>query len=997
MGNTNQNEKVNIVIDLAECMNARSFDSDKIIHKAEFERCVELINSKIEKIDRNQNSVNDTFIRTRYNDTITILGSRGSGKTSFLMSVLNEFKDNSKIEILDIIDPTLIEEKGHIFLTLISLINSKVEEAISKAECNPCSKEHHNRSCWDKFVKKMAAGLPYIGIDNNSLYSNWHDPEHIMKKGLECVKAAKELEENFEKVVKYALDILGKKAFLIAFDDIDVNFEKGWQVLETIRKYLTSPHIITLLSGDIKLFSKAIRKNQWNNFGNNLLTYEGEKLKRIDQFDDMVTELESQYLQKIMKTPNRIHLLTIGELINNNQVNLAINNQENEIYKHYITLLKDWGVKNKYEARSILSYLLTLPLRTQIQFLKQYEDSKNDTKKLNLMNITDTFISDMYELGIDVEQAKSQHKDLCYIAHNFLIKQEMLNETYQLLPTSGGAKYNATLFSLNTMFVEHSRNNPYMFFEYWITIATIKNLLTIMPYRSELKKDASLLPTVEGLSDYSFIGQNKVFRDICSYLSTYIRATLNNKGNDTRSPWGGTLILKGLAQKAQKDYKDRIDSIFKEEESLMKRQLAFFPMSIASFPNKQQSLVVYSFYTLLGTIIELLKRINLNNVSDDANVVNEISVLLSELAQVKDDVMPVFDKTTGIIDDDILYNNIEENVDNQNNELAEILHLWMKKSPTCVPPHLIGKAATRAFYAMRGLDDKKLDDDNHNLGDAMHKRIIIALNSVLIEDAKENLEVFDFSNNNPTDKNNIFIKNLKKLNNKIIKNTKQEDAKNLNNNEIKEEKNIDYKSCLEFSRWFMSCPLLLLYLNPRIDESVQNVKETPSEKTELIEESGRSLLETKDELEVDIQSMMPPVQELNSDTENKTIYNELEWCIDIYNGLSFMKKTPSQWFAENSIYDKLKDVSIYVKKRKDVVKKTLYSFALSNKKNATIVIDILKTKYSNPHIFIETDIDEILIHLKDSFKSSNQLKNNITKLCNKCEGCDTWDDVKKKF
>ena len=41
---------------------------------------------------------------------------------------------------------------------------------------------------------------------------------------------------------------------------IDVNFNNGWKVLETIRKYLTSPQIITLLSGDIKLFSKSIRK-----------------------------------------------------------------------------------------------------------------------------------------------------------------------------------------------------------------------------------------------------------------------------------------------------------------------------------------------------------------------------------------------------------------------------------------------------------------------------------------------------------------------------------------------------------------------------------------------------------------------------------------------------------------------------------------------------------------------------------------------------------------
>ena len=194
MENTN---KRSIVIDLAECMNARSFDSNSIIHQAEFNRCKELIDSKIQLLITNQNNNVDIAVR-RYNDTITILGSRGSGKTSFLMSILKQYEKNDDVEIIELIDPTLIEEKGHIFLTLISLIKEKVENALSKNECIPCSKEYIDKSCWDKKLKKLAAGLPSIDIDSISLYSNWHDPEHVMKKGLESVKAAKELEKNFE-------------------------------------------------------------------------------------------------------------------------------------------------------------------------------------------------------------------------------------------------------------------------------------------------------------------------------------------------------------------------------------------------------------------------------------------------------------------------------------------------------------------------------------------------------------------------------------------------------------------------------------------------------------------------------------------------------------------------------------------------------------------------------------------------------------------------------
>ena len=815
-----------IIIDLSKSLNARSFEGTDIIHKTEFDRVKKLIDDKIKDNDNNYPK-----ICGRYNDTITILGSRGSGKTSFLMSILQKYNGHDDIEIIELIDPTLIEEKGHIFLTLISLITDKVEKKISKNECDPCCKEYRKRKSWDDKLKRLAAGLPSIDIDNASLYSNWHDPEHVMRKGLDAVKAAKELEDNFNKIVEEALNILGKKAFLIAFDDIDVNFNNGWKVLETIRKYLTSPRIITLLSGDLKLFSKAIRKYQWNNFGNELLTWEGEKLKKIEKYDELVTEIESQYMQKIMKAPNRIHLLTIGEKLNNDD-KIFIKKQSNEvtIYKHYENFLSKLGLHNKYEIHAVNTYLLGLPLRTQIQILKQISDSS-----INILNVTDAFVSDLYESGVDVELAKSQPKDFCNIAHDFLLKKELLNETYQLLPTSGSVNSNAVLFSLYMMFVEHSKNNPSMFFEYWITITTIKNLLTIMPYRSEQKKDSALVPTIEGLSDYSFIGQNKVYRDICSYLSTNIRASLNYNSSENKAPWGGTLILKGLAKKAKKssnETKDRIDIAFKKE-SLIKRQLAFFPVSIASYAHKQQSIVIYSFYTLLGTIVELLKRYNvikMQNKDIETNseeekydkLIMDIYVLLKELSQVKDNVMPVFEREINTSEHKSILNTIKE--EKEEKELAKVLYAWMEKYPSCVPTHLIGKIATRAFYAMRSIDDKKVK--NPNLGDAMHRRIVTVMN------------------------------NLKNVN-KISKEWKK----------------------MEFSRWLLACPLLLLYLNIEALQEEFKKKRDEGENNETI-------------------------------TENTDV---LSFAMEIYKKIGKTKKFDIEWFKKQSIYEKLVEVTMFSK------------------------------------------------------------------------------------
>lgn len=923
-----------IIIDLSKSMNACSFEGSDIIHKTEFDRVIELINNKITKLK--EDDKNYIEIHKRYNDTITILGSRGSGKTSFLMSILQRYNGHDDIEIIELIDPTLIEEKGHIFLTLISLITDKVEKKISKNECDPCCKEYRQRKSWDDKLKRLAAGLPSIDIDNASLYSNWHDPEHVMRKGLDAVKAAKELEENFNRIVEEALNVLGKKAFLIAFDDIDVNFNNGWKVLETIRKYLTSPRIITLLSGDLKLFSKAIRKYQWKNFGNELLTWEGEKLERIEKYDELVTEIESQYMQKIMKAPNRIHLLTIGEKLNNGG-KIFINQQSDEItlYKHYEDFLSKLGLHNKYEIHAVNTYLLGLPLRTQIQILKQISDSS-----LNILNVTDAFVSELYESGVDVELAKSQPKDFCNIAHSFLLRNELLNETYQLLPTSASVNYNAVLFSLYTMFVEHSRSNPSMFFEYWITIATIKNLLTIMPYRSDQKKDVALVPTIEGVSDYSFIGQNKVYRDICSYLSTYIRASLNYNSTENKAPWGGTLILKGLAKKANKSKnvtQDRIDVVF-EEATLMERQLAFFPMSIASYANKQQSIVIYSFYTLLGTITELLKRYNVLK-KDGSNNVNDIYVLLKELSQVKDNVMPVFEKGANPSEQEPIFNTIEKENEENDTSLARVLCDWMEDRPECVPPHMIGKIATRAFYAMRNLDDRALSGEEPNLGDAMHRRIVIVMNSALVEDAKENLSNSKLSNNNPMESNQIFINNLNQ-------------AEKLNDED---------KNKFAFSRWIIRCPLFLCYLNPyevSSEESNQTQNVTSklwSSLLHFINKSGENI--------------------------NKYVEDTINWC------------------REKSIYDKLQEVCIYSSKssKSNKIRKSnpiTFSFA-SNYIGKTI--SVFEPLYDTPQTFCKEGTDNIFIRIRTSFKKEQELKSNIDMLKSYSEGCSSWDEVISKI
>ncbi|MGS4345793.1 hypothetical protein ACKUSY_09425 [Myroides odoratus] len=129
-----------ITIDLANSSNAKSFEQGNIIHIEALKKVKKFIYDFQDEYENSfidgQNDENEVKLSYKHN-TITILGTRGSGKTSFLLSIKKAIKsDQNKryndLLFLDIIDPTLVEEKGHVFLNIISSICDEVKTVLEK-------------------------------------------------------------------------------------------------------------------------------------------------------------------------------------------------------------------------------------------------------------------------------------------------------------------------------------------------------------------------------------------------------------------------------------------------------------------------------------------------------------------------------------------------------------------------------------------------------------------------------------------------------------------------------------------------------------------------------------------------------------------------------------------------------------------------------------------------------------------------------------------------
>ncbi len=242
----------------------------------------------------------------------------------------------------------------------------------------------------------------------------------LLEHGIQNAQSGRDLEQSFHRYIAASLDFIEQKAFLIAFDDIDTDFSKGWPVLEMIRKYLTTPQLITVLSGDLQLYSTLVEKQQWENLG---LGFDTDKEKQ-KPFLSMIEKLVDQYLLKILRTPNRIELKTIGYYATNPSTPVHIISQDNKESLPIQNILKQictdiLCIQRKSIIDTTIGQLMEMPTRTIVSTLSSIEKHTDSTWKIDdqvkrdraILALSDIFLSWLQKIGYnryDFEQTDTQ-------------------------------------------------------------------------------------------------------------------------------------------------------------------------------------------------------------------------------------------------------------------------------------------------------------------------------------------------------------------------------------------------------------------------------------------------------------------------------------------------------------------------------------------------------------------------------------------------------------
>ncbi|MCP4116982.1 MAG: hypothetical protein GY737_16575 [Desulfobacteraceae bacterium] len=835
-----------IVIDLEGERDAYAVSElNDLVHPKELDQLKEMLKHSVklaEEYSSSRGKKKSSLISVRRHDTIMLAGVRGSGKTTFMLSALKYIEDGidgtefvDGVKSMDIIDPTLIEEKVHIFVNIISMVKEIVNEKAKKQNCFSEDTEFSSRyKKWQISFRKLAEGLPSINGVGTDVFSDeaWLDSEFVMDKGVQRAHAANTLERNFHDYIYHSLKFIGQKAFVLCFDDIDTHFEKGWPVLEVIHKYLTTPQFITILSGDPQLYSILIRQKQWENFSDKLLHMEARSKKERQPLKDTVAHLEEQYFLKILKPERRIFLSSLYQKDKNPDYPIHVKRKdtddEESLRDCYYELMKEMGIFRSNQRQSCYRFLASLPIRTQKQLLHAFDTAPDEIAN----SISNIFWSDLSDKNVDVSNLRNAPQHIVPETLDYLVKNEILNEGYTLAPVFSDQLVNGAQFALGSLMTSRIKQEPGLIFDYWIRIALSRELGAL--WKDQAKKSNGG-PSIDNLILHCAMGQGRPARYVARLATSYIRAYrsltptrtyrgIKSTGSYSNKSWHGTLPLYGLSQKSntKDDNKNRIDTVLDEISS--KNGLAGImgrlPLSGVT-DHKGYTLPVYSFYNLLGILGELIDTAQ--KPKEDLTS-NEVFTIIQKNAQFREYPVPPWIS----LGSDVIRNFSGKNIEEEHPEVAckpqdefikEIMRWVEEGTGIVVSSSVLGKIFTRFFYTMNSMDHD-LSNENR-LGVWIHRMLVAFLNAILVVETHEGLapKAVSLSLLNPVISDKTFIDNLKKINNLEIKTVPEN---------------------LRLSKWILSCPIWPFYLKKEISELEQFVFPKPNNTKPITEEQARA-------------------------------------------------------------------------------------------------------------------------------------------------------------
>lgn len=430
-----------------------STNEDDLIQKSLRDQLVESIRNSVTLPDADKSAGLTRFIDESGRNVFFVDGTRGAGKTTFINSVVKSLNSDTgdvkvSIKCLPTIDPTKLPRHEPILVTVTARLNKMVSDKLKG--CWSSNDHKKQKEQWQNHLAQLQRGL-------HLLTDKEYKPEYFsdalkLDAQLDYSIGGQDLSQIFDKLVERACDILGCKAILITFDDIDTQFDAGWDVLESIRKFFNSQKLVVVATGDLRLYSQLIRGKQYENYSKTLLDQEKESA-RLAERGYMVEHLEQQYLLKLFPVQKRMQLKTMLQLVgekgrdqHSEKISVLYSKGSDGIKVNTVRSVLENIVSNGLNIRvgsdldMYVDELLKQPVRLLMQVMQDYysrlQASSISESVLLRDSLYGAMLSSIYRAGLNYEQHRIGMDSLCDDIFRYSRQDQEVNTGFYLRPQS---------------------------------------------------------------------------------------------------------------------------------------------------------------------------------------------------------------------------------------------------------------------------------------------------------------------------------------------------------------------------------------------------------------------------------------------------------------------------------------------------------------------------------------------------------------------------------
>lgn len=495
---------------------------DSVVHKNVYRKLARSIAEIYSRIPRSESTYNESAFRTfRTHDVIGVFGKRGTGKTTVLLSVLEDIQmGNSASKLhsvwqnelqgaghvfadsivpLPVVDPTMMGSKEHMLLRVVNLIRSCVEKHVEleSAQRPGCAE-------WGAALRRLVQGIVNLEVAGEARQEFFYD-EFAASEKMNAIVHVEDLERNFTDFIRQSLQLLSKEAFVLGIDDMDTNPSAAWASLECIRKYFTSPRLIVLLGGDLDMFTEIIRAEQRKFFD----FRPSEVLGNFDSRPQAHVEtLVEQYLLKLIPMLHRMELHTflwsVREELDQYDIydQLIIKRFDKE--HPFAELVQqyhwDWGLHLSVLKQAYNNVLLDTPLRTAREifnclvesYAQPCSDDERTPKRRRaemVRGLARIFSNALYQFGYadaaQELQSLETPQGIVDLLDKLVLHRLLQINNDDLHPRQHPQWLNSSLMVVQGALAHSLRNAPGVAFHYLLKISVFKelaqrqNLLTV--------------------------------------------------------------------------------------------------------------------------------------------------------------------------------------------------------------------------------------------------------------------------------------------------------------------------------------------------------------------------------------------------------------------------------------------------------------------------------------------------------------------------------------